>query len=681
MTDAVTPNDRLGDLAAVKALFERNPLPMCLFDPQWLNFIVVNAAAVAQYGYSEPEFLRLTIADLLPAQDLERFLRSIEPRAERGATADLWRHICRDGRMIPVEISMQRLDFRGGSGMLAVLRQTLDSVGGAAVPAALPERFRVDTVVEASSFVPFLVFDAGAPHLPVVYANAAFSKLSGFGRDELVGIGMRALPCDVRDQPGMRELERAVSAEGACSVRLDARRKDGSPTVHEVQMTPISDAVGRLTHFVRMHTDASGAAGSIRSAEAMRESRTAIRDQEAAEIKSRTKTEFLARLSHELRTPLNAVIGFSELLAAQEGGADAIRSQYLEHILDAGRHLLSLVDDVLDLQRVDERRISLTPRPLDLALFIATETTLLEPLLAEQNLTMHIEVPPGIVVFADERSLRQALLNLATNAIKYNRPSGIVRWTASVIRPGFAVLMISDTGHGISREQIPRLFQPFDRLGRERSLLEGTGLGLLIARGLIEHMGGRLDVESGLGVGTQVLVELPLAEPHSLFGDLDEGIAPEPVAGVQADPPAMDQSQAGAQSNLMPTLRLLYVEDNRINAMLFEAVLGTRPDIELRIADTGWEALDIVESWTPDVLVLDANLPDIHGIRLLRQLRELESLKLVPAFMCSADAMEEDVRLAREAGFRDYWTKPIDFNKVLADLRALARSDSPAKAD
>ncbi|HEX7441152.1 MAG TPA: ATP-binding protein [Caldimonas sp.] len=292
-------------------------------------------------------------------------------------------------------------------------------------------------------------------------------------------------------------------------------------------------------------------------------------------------------------------------------------------------------------------------------------------MLAKLNITMHNQVPAGLVIFADERCLRQVLLNLATNAIKYNRPCGVVRWTASVVRPGFAVLMISDTGHGMSVEQMPRLFQPFDRLGRETSVHGGTGLGLLIAKGLVEHMGGSLVIESKAGVGTQVLVELPLAEPHSLFGDLAPGAMADPGLGQASIPDVPRGVHASAQSNLMPTIRLLYVEDNRINAMLFEAVLGARQDIELRIAETGWEALDIVEHWTPDVLVLDANLPDIHGIRLLRQMREFESLTKTPAFMCSADAMEEDVRLAREAGFVDYWTKPVDFNKVLDDLRRI----------
>jgi len=307
---------------------------------------------------------------------------------------------------------------------------------------------------------------------------------------------------------------------------------------------------------------------------------------------------------------------------------------------------------------------------LELASFIASETTLLQPLLKKQNLTLVNDVPAGLMVSADVRCLRQALLNLSTNAIKYNRPAGLVRWSASVVRPGHAVLKISDTGYGMSREQLPRLFQPFDRLGMEASSHPGSGLGLLIAKGLIEHMGGKLDVESRVGVGTHVLVELPLAEPHSLFGDLDaSALDMSMMAAHGMGEPTVVPIRA--QSNLMPTIRVLYVEDNRVNAMLFEAVLGVRPDIELRIAETGWEALDVVESWVPDVLVLDANLPDIHGVRLLRQMRELDELKTTPAFMCSADALEEDVQVARAAGFADYWTKPVDFSKVFADLRGL----------
>jgi len=548
MTDLVSPHDNPGRPGALGLLIERNPLPTLLFDPQWLNVIAANAAALDQYGYDAAELLRMTMTDIVCEDDVPAFLRSIEPKARDSRQVRRWQHRRRDGSLIEVDCQIEGVQYEGRTAVLAIARKGDDA---------------------------------------------------------------------------------AVAASDG--------RSHSDPPARQNGVVPQAGGV-----LVEDH---------------------------APRIQLRTQNEFLARLSHELRTPLNAVIGFSELLAAQDAPADSNQSRYVEHILEAGRHLLSLVDDVLDLQRVADRKIPLTPRPLELASFISNETTLLEPLLKKQNLTLQNEVPAGLMVSADVRCLRQALLNLSTNAIKYNRPAGLVRWSASVVRPGYAVLKISDTGYGMSREQLPRLFQPFDRLGMEASSHPGSGLGLLIAKGLIEHMGGKLDVESRVGVGTQVMVELPLAEPHSLFGDLEasaldmsmsEGRRTEPV-----DLPIR------AQSNLMPTIRVLYVEDNRVNAMLFEAVLGVRPDIELRIAETGWEALDVVETWVPDVLVLDANLPDIHGVRLLRQMRELDGLKATPAFMCSADALEEDVQVARAAGFADYWTKPVDFTKVLADLRGL----------
>lgn len=677
MTDPLASEERLADFGGLRLLFLRHALPVWLFDPQWLNVIAVNPAATALYGYPEAEFLRLTMAEIVFEEELGGFLRSIEPRSRQNAGGRRWRHRCRDGRLILVDIRIEHQSYRGRPALLAIVQGTEGPAQEAlalSAPAVDPATIR--RVIEADNFVPFVVFDSRAAGMPVVYVNAAFEKLTGHAASEILGSDGRVLSAAAQGRPALREVERAIAAGAACAVRIESRRKDGSHAVDDVRYAPIRDHTGTPTHYVRMQTDATA---QVRSAAKLRQTEDAMRDQEAAEIKSRTKTEFLARLSHELRTPLNAVIGFSELLARQEGSTDPNQARYLEQILDAGRHLLSLVDDVLDLQRIEERRIPLLPRALDLASFIADETTLLLPLLARQNLTMHIEVPAGLVVSADERCLRQVLVNLATNAIKYNRPSGAVRWTASVVRPGFAVLRISDTGPGMSGEQIPRLFHPFDRLGKEASTHEGTGLGLLIAKGLVEHMGGRLDIESKLGVGTQVLVELPLAEPHSLFGDLDPAGAADAGPGQALRPAVPGDPSVSAQSKLMPSIRLLYVEDNRINAMLFEAVLGSRPDIELRIAETGWEALDIVESWVPDVLVLDANLPDIHGIRLLRQMRELPSLKNTPAFMCSADALEEDVRLARAAGFSDYWTKPVDFNKVISDLRGLSRDARPAE--
>ncbi len=524
--------------------------------------------------------------------------------------------------------------------------------------------------------LPSLLFDP--QWLNVLAANGAARDLYGYDAAEWLRLTMTDIVCD-DDLPAFLRSIEPKARDPRQFQRWQHRCRDGSLIEVDCQTDTLQYEGRTALLAVARRVDGVGSVEGAEVADrvvtthsngAVPSNGGVLVDGDPPGMRQRTQNEFLARLSHELRTPLNAVIGFSELLAAQELAGDSNQSRYVEHILEAGRHLLSLVDDVLDLQRVADRKIPLTPRPLELASFIASETTLLQPLLKKQNLTLINDVPAGLMVSADVRCLRQALLNLSTNAIKYNRPAGLVRWSASVVRPGHAVLKISDTGYGMSREQLPRLFQPFDRLGMEASSHPGSGLGLLIAKGLIEHMGGKLDVESRVGVGTHVLVELPLAEPHSLFGDLDaSALDMSMMAAHGMGEPTVVPIRA--QSNLMPTIRVLYVEDNRVNAMLFEAVLGVRPDIELRIAETGWEALDVVESWVPDVLVLDANLPDIHGVRLLRQMRELDELKTTPAFMCSADALEEDVQVARAAGFADYWTKPVDFSKVFADLRGL----------
>jgi CheY-like chemotaxis protein len=209
----------------------------------------------------------------------------------------------------------------------------------------------------------------------------------------------------------------------------------------------------------------------------------------------------------------------------------------------------------------------------------------------------------------------------------------------------------------LAPRQLERLFQPFERLGRETSTIEGTGLGLIIARSLTVAMGGSLDILSRAGAGTRVLVELPLA------ASAEVAVAAAPASPqAAAEPPARNGS---------PALRMLYVEDNRINAILFEEAIRLREGVELRLAEDGTDALDLVRDWRPDVLVLDAHLPGMNGFELLQALRREAGLDDVPAFMCSADAMPDDVQRAADAGFAGYWAKPINIAKIMSDLDRL----------
>ena len=396
----------------------------------------------------------------------------------------------------------------------------------------------------------------------------------------------------------------------------------------------------------------------------------ALRHRQAAELASRAKSEFLSRMSHEIRTPLNAVLGFAQLLRMAHAGPP--QDAYVEHILRAGQHLLALVNDVLDLQRVEEGRLALTLKPLALDRAGREAIELLTPQARAQGVQLVDRLAAPVMVQADEQRLRQVLLNIGSNGIKYNRAGGQVRWSLEQAAPGRAALVIEDDGPGLTREQLGRLFQPFERLGKETSGIEGTGLGLIIARKLTEEMGGSLDVSSRPGMGTRVRIEMPtLAQTAT-----DGGESPADSADSMTLTPA-------PSDHADDRMRVLYVEDNRINALLFEQAFGVLPGIELRIAEDGQQALELAGHWTPDVLVLDAHLPGMSGFEALAALRAVPGLQHTPAYMCSADAMPEDVARAQAAGFAGYWTKPIDIQQVLGELGALRdqlmqRRSSPA---
>lgn len=390
-----------------------------------------------------------------------------------------------------------------------------------------------------------------------------------------------------------------------------------------------------------------------------RASEQALRDKQAAELASHAKSEFLSRMSHEMRTPLNAVIGFAQLLTLNPTGLDGTTVRdYAGHVLEAGEHLLALIDDVLDLQKIEEGALTLQLHPVDLHDAVTRASELLMPLAQSAQVRFELSVPPATWVQADMQRLRQVLLNVGSNAIKYNHPGGIVRWRLDAL-PDRVALCVEDTGSGMTEEQMSRLFQPFERLGRETSTIEGTGLGLIIARSLTQAIGGRLSIVSRAGLGTSVRLEL---QPTS---------APA-VAPVKAAPAAVP-----AQTR---ALRMLYVEDNRINAILFEEAMRLHGDrIELRVAEDGDQALSVARDWPPEVLVLDAHLPGASGFEVLRMLRALPGLDNVPAYMCSADAMPDDVKRAYEAGFIGYWTKPIHVGTILADVeQCLQRSRGTA---
>ena len=366
------------------------------------------------------------------------------------------------------------------------------------------------------------------------------------------------------------------------------------------------------------------------------------------------KTEFLSRMSHELRTPMNAILGFAQLLGLDELSDDQHES--VRQIMRGGRHLLDLINEVLDISRIDSGQMALSPEPVLVSDVMDEVMDLMAPLVGARNLTFHAPVDGECHhhVLADRQRLKQVLMNLVSNAIKYNRAGGKIRVRCQ-LRPGGAVsLSVIDTGIGMGPAELQRLFTPFDRLGREGSGEEGTGVGLALSQRLIHLMGGRIEVESSAGVGSTFTVVMPLS-----------GSAEWPHAGENRSDAGSASSEGASHATTTP-LAVLYVEDNLANVRLMERITALRPRVTLTHATQGGLALELIASTRPDLILLDLHLPDMSGEEVLRRLQAENETRDIPTVVVSADASPGQIRRVIELGAAGYLTKPFKIEEMLA---------------
>ena len=376
---------------------------------------------------------------------------------------------------------------------------------------------------------------------------------------------------------------------------------------------------------------------------------------EEAESANRAKSEFLSRMSHELRTPLNAILGFGQLLqASADDPLSGGQSQRLDQMLRGGRHLLALINDVLDVARIEAGQLQLNLQPVDLAALAQDCLRLVQPVAQDRGVTLVLHFDPAPAVWgvtADATRLKQVLLNLLSNAIKFNREAGEVHVGGRVVADGL-LLEVTDQGPGIPPEQVPRLFQAFERLDMEGAV-EGTGIGLALSRSLVTLMHGEIGVRSVPGQGSVFWVRLPASTATHFAVDLPL------VASAQAAPTRRHD--------------VLYIEDNEVNQVLMQGMLAHRPAITLRLAVWPERGLAMALEQPPDLVLLDIQLPGIDGFEVLRRMRSQPLLRQVPVIAVSANAMPDDLAEARRAGFVDYLTKPVDMPRLLALVdRALA---------
>ncbi|HEX6706612.1 MAG TPA: PAS domain-containing protein [Albitalea sp.] len=422
---------------------------------------------------------------------------------------------------------------------------------------------------------------------------------------------------------------------------------DGSVHWLASRSTPVTNAEG-ARRYIGVNWDITD---SVNAEAERREKLVALRESEA-------KSQFLARMSHELRTPLNAVLGFAQLLQFDSAGASAEQRGRIEHILSAGEHLLSLINDVLDLSSLESGQLKLDLQPVPVADLVAEALPLVRPLALSFGITVHTGSLAG-VAWGDRTRLRQVLINLLSNAIKYNRPAGAAT-VESELRGGRVALRVIDTGRGLDAEQRSHLFEPFNRLGIEREGIEGTGIGLAIVRTLVSRMGGAITVSSERGRGSTFEVVLPAA------GEADAAPPQAPI-GAQA---AVTRAPNGAGGRG----QLLYIEDNPINVLLVEELVSSRPGLAIVTETNGERGVARARVLQPDLILVDMQLPDFDGFEVLRRLRADPLTAGIPCFAVSANAMPEDIRRALAAGFVEYWTKPINFNAFLQSLEALLQA-------
>jgi len=434
-------------------------------------------------------------------------------------------------------------------------------------------------------------------------------------------------------------LSRAVVTGEPATYEFRIQRPDGQWRWLASRMQPVRDAAGRVVRQTGVNWDVTEA----RVNELERQERI------AAQRENRAKNQFLARMSHELRTPLNAMLGFTQLMQL-EAGLPAGQRERLRHVSDAGEHLLSLINDVLDLSRLESGEIRLRLEPV--ALDAAVRETL--PLVEREAQARGVAVTCGgldAVVRADPTRLRQVLLNLLSNGIKYNRDGGRVHLEAT--KEGDRVrLVVRDSGRGLEAAQLAHLFEPFNRLGIEREGIDGTGVGLAIVKSLVEAMGGRVDASSEPGVGSEFIVQL------------EDAHLPAPHAAPPSPAPA-----APAPTSYQG--KIVYIEDNPVNVLIVEELVARCPGLAIESAIDGTRGVQRTLELAPDLVLVDMQLPDFDGHEVLRRLRADKKTAHIPCIALSANAMPEDIERALAAGFADYWTKPIDLKAFMVSMGTL----------
>jgi PAS domain S-box-containing protein len=497
----------------------------------------------------------------------------------------------------------------------------------------------------------------------IEYVNPAFLENTGYRLQEVIGQNTRILKSDHTPLETYKNLWDTITSDKNWHGEWVNRKKNGELYWESISITPIHNDSGVTTNYLAIKqdiTERKRAEDKIldlnlnlekkiveRTADLEKSNADLIKARIDAEEANLAKSEFLSRMSHELRTPMNSILGFAQLL--EMGGLNPGQKKGVNHIMKSGKHLLDLINEVLDIARIEAGKISLSLEPVQTMAVIQEMLDVVGPLINEKRIK--IELGSGdqaMFIKADRQRLKQVLLNLINNAVKYNVDGGSIfikteLKTSEASPLPLVRLSVTDTGKGISLEDQAKLFNPFERIGAEKTGLEGTGLGLAVAKKLVEAMNGRIGVESKPGFGATFWIELPHVESQ-LESVLKSSAWNE------------NQPAHHVKSGL-----ILYIEDNASNVELVQQILTSlRPEINLITTTQGKEAFTMASAYNPDLILLDLNLPDIHGSEVIEQIMKDPVTKEIPVVIVSADAMPHQIRRLLDLGAKGYLTKPLD---------------------
>ena len=476
--------------------------------------------------------------------------------------------------------------------------------------------------------------------------NKQMEALTGCTRDELIGAPFKSYFTD----PEMAEstIKLVLSEKKVTNCELTARARDGKETVVSYNATTFYDRDRKLQGVFAAARDVTE---RKRLDQVLQEKNVELESaRSVAEKANLAKSDFLSSMSHELRSPLNAILGFAQLMESDTPPPTSAQKESIAQILQAGWHLLTLIDDILDLAKVEAKQVPLSREPVSLAEVMVECQGMIEPQAQQRGIRLVFPVfDLPCFVLADRTRVKQVLINLLSNAIKYSQPNGTVEVKCTGSVPERIRVSVGDTGAGLSPEQLAQLFQAFNRLGQEAGVEEGTGIGLVVAKRLVELMGGVIGVDSTVGVGSVFWFELSsVAEPHLS------------MEGAEAAALAQPHAHRGSRPHT-----LLYVEDNPANLKLVEQIIARHPEIRLLTAVDGNSGIGIARGSLPDLILMDINLPDINGFEALKILRSEPATAQIPVIAVSASAMPLDVERGLKAGFFRYLTKPIKVTKFM----------------